>query len=213
MKTVLVTGGRRRIGAAIAEALRSLGFEVAVTSRTGLDGSIKADFSRKGEAGRIAKSFPRGVWGLVNNASEFSPEPELKAADARRIHRVNAEAPRELALALKPESVVNIIDAAVLRPGFEPRTPYGQSKADLLEETLREAVELAPDTRVNAVAPGPVLAPESNPSHVKGGATLLKLRPTPADVAAAVAFLLASPVLTGQVIAVDSGQSLLPLDI
>ena len=210
MKTVLVTGGRRRIGAAISEALRELGFNVVVTSRTGLGSSIKVDFSRRGAVDCVADHFPGGVWGLVNNAAEFPLDGRCTAAQAKRIRRVNFDVPRELVLRLKPRSVVNIIDAAVLRSGFAPGNPYEQSKADLLEETLREAVELAPETRVNAVAPGPVLAPEVNPSHIKGERTLLGKRPTPADVAAAVAFLLASPSLTGQVIAVDSGQSLIP---
>ena len=62
------------------------------------------------------------------------------------------------------------------------------------------ARELAPETRVNAVAPGPVLAPEN--IHVPGGETLLGRRATPQDVADAVLFLLAAPAVTGQILAV-----------
>ena len=74
---------------------------------------------------------------------------------------------------------------------------------------LKSAGLFAACLRVNAVAPGPVLPP-ANPAHrVPGGEILLPQRPTPQDVAGAVAYLLEAPAVTGQTLAVDSGQSLL----
>ena len=69
--------------------------------------------------------------------------------------------------------------------------------------------------RVNGVAPGPVLPPTDPANREKGGDILLPRRPTPSDVASAVAFLLGADAVTGQVLAVDSGQSLarLPVDV
>ena len=91
----------------------------------------------------------------------------------------------------------------------EKETPYLESKRALLASMEKSAGLFASCLRVNAVAPGPVLVP-SNPSHrVPGGEVLLAQRPTPQDVASAVAYLLDAPAVTGQVLAVDSGQSLL----
>ena len=64
--------------------------------------------------------------------------------------------------------------------------------------------------RENAVAPGPVLVPTGTANRETGGEVLLDHRPTPEDVAEAVAFLLEAKSVTGQVLAVDSGQSILP---
>ena len=93
--------------------------------------------------------------------------------------------------------------------------PYSKSKLALARATVEQARRLAPMLRVNGVAPGPVLPPTDPANREKGGDILLPRRPTPSDVASAVAFLLEADAVTGQVLAVDSGQSLarLPVDV
>ena len=87
--------------------------------------------------------------------------------------------------------------------------PYVASKLALARATVAQARSLAPVLRVNGVAPGPVLPPPDAANREKGGPILLPRRPTPGDVAAAVAFLLDAETVTGQILAVDSGQHIL----
>ena len=89
----------------------------------------------------------------------------------------------------------------------DPKRPYLDSKRGLLAFTRAAAATFAASLRVNAVAPGPVLAPTG--VHVKAGATLLDRRPTAEDVAAAVSYLLGAESVTGAIIPVDAGQHLL----
>ena len=87
--------------------------------------------------------------------------------------------------------------------------PYAASKLALARASVAQARSLAPALRVNGVAPGPVLPPPDAANREKGGPILLPRRPTPGDVATAVAFLLDAETVTGQILAVDSGQHLL----
>ena len=84
---------------------------------------------------------------------------------------------------------------------------YLDYKRELCAFTLSSAMMFAATLRVNGVAPGPVLAPTG--VHEKAGETLLDRRPTPEDVAAAVAYLLGAESVTGAVIPVDAGQHLM----
>ena len=95
------------------------------------------------------------------------------------------------------------------RPCSDPKRPYCDAKRELRAFTLSSAMMFAASLRVNAVAPGPVLAPTA--VREKAGETLLARRPTPDDVAAAVAFLLTSESVTGAILPVDAGQHLLTL--
>ena len=95
------------------------------------------------------------------------------------------------------------------RPYSDPKRPYCDAKRELRAFTLSSAMMFAASLRVNAVAPGPVLAPTA--VREKAGETLLARRPTPDDVAAAVAFLLTSESVTGAILPVDAGQHLLTL--
>ena len=92
------------------------------------------------------------------------------------------------------------------RPYPDSKRPYLDSKRELLAYTRASAATFAATLRVNGVAPGPVLAPTE--VHEKAGETLLDRRPTPEDVAAAVAYLLSAESVTGTVIPVDAGQHL-----
>ena len=240
--TVLVTGGARRIGRAIVNALAAGGWRVLVHSR--LPGDQDAEALAR-EVGGVALSAdlsdPLGparlfnaaveaapdIAALVNNAAVFSAEDELSADALAEMESVNVEAPRKLTTmlamrlgtneegchALSKErlptrgAVVNMLDCRVL--GREARTPYEKSKADMMKSQMKLAGLMSPFVRVNFVAPGPVLAP-SKGAKVPGGEILLDARPTPENVASAVAYLLSAEAVTGAVIPVDSGQSLIP---
>jgi len=203
---VLVTGGTRRLGSAIAGRLRADGWRVITSSsRPGAGADIVADLSADGAADglyKAAQALAGGRLGaIVNNAALFR-------APAQALRNVNLRAPSELMQFAMEDGlrVVNILDTRVLNSGATALDAYGESKALLRDATMLFARKSTPSFRVNAVAPGPVLAPEG--VHEKAG-RLLAARPTPEDVAAAVAFLLDTPSVTGVILPVDAGQHLL----
>lgn len=218
--TVLVTGGAKRIGKAICEELRARGWNVLVHSREA-GNPLAFDLDDPLGPARLfqkACDLAPDLCAIVNNASEFATAATLPAEDAARLMRVNAEAPEKLSTLLGLRlmehmpfrgAVVNLLDARILRAPAKP-TPYEASKLALRDSMMKTAGLFGSCLRVNAVAPGPVLAPTSAANREKGGEILLDHRPTPAEVAAAVAFLLEAGSVTGQVLAVDAGQSLLP---
>ena len=209
MKTVLVTGGMTRLGLAIAERLRADGWRVFTSShRPGSGADFIADFSNPMGAVRLYAAVSAALDGqppgaLVNNAALFSGESEVLEA-------VNVTAPKKLAtlMACREDgvgSVVNILDCRVLKESEGDEGAYARTKRELLSFTRSAAAMFAMTLRMNAVAPGPVLAPVS--VHERAGDTPLG-RPAPEDVAEAVAFLLRAPATSGCVIPVDGGQSL-----
>lgn len=211
MKTVLVTGGTTRLGAAIAEKLRADGWRVLTSShRADAGADFTADLSEPGGAVKLYAAVSAALDGqppdaLVNNAALFTGE------DAALV-TLNFEAPKKLTtlMACREDgtgSVVNILDCRVLREEGETPTDdvYTRTKRDLLAWTRTAAPMFAMTLRLNAVAPGPVLAPVD--VHEPAGDTPLG-RPTPAAVADAVAFLLRADATSGCVIPVDGGQSL-----
>ncbi len=234
-RTVLVTGGARRIGRAICEKLAADGWHVIVHSRLSNDPDavalaarikgdvLSADLSEPLAAAGLFQSacdIAPGLCAIVNNAAMFSPEAELSHDAAEALNRVNVEVPEKLTTLLGLRlmehppfrgAVVDLLDCHILVPSLpgKAETPYLASKRALRASMEKSAGLFASCLRVNAVAPGPVLVP-SKPAHrVPGGEVLLPQRPTPQDVASAVAYLLDAPAVTGQILAVDSGQSLL----
>jgi NAD(P)-dependent dehydrogenase (short-subunit alcohol dehydrogenase family) len=232
----LVTGGANRIGRAIALALAEAGYAVAIhthhsvaqaqalaediTIRRGRAGVVQADLSDHDQTVRIVPDAAAAVGALtllVNNASEFEPD-EIGRLDRRRWDRhfaVNLRAPVFLAEAFAAQvpigadaSIVNLLDQRVLKP-----TPlfisYTLTKSALLAATTTLAQALAPQVRVNAVAPGPTLkSPRQDAESFarQSGAVPLGHGPTPQDIAAAVLYLAGARSVTGQTIAVDGGQ-------
>ena len=193
MKRVLVTGGTVRLGAAIAECLRSRGWTV-VTSSHRLDShaDIIADLTKEGAAERLyAEAGPLDA--IVNNASLF------KDATERDIRSVGYTAPRKLieSIASSGGAVVNILDAKI------GEGAYYRTKADLRDYTIEAAKLFAPRLRVNGVSPGSVFAPIG--VHEKAGCNLIG-RPKAKDVALAVAFLLENESITGVILPVDGGE-------
>lgn len=205
MRSVVVTGGTRRLGAVIAAELEAAGWRVIRTShRPGSGADIVADLDSPGGAEALYSAVVSLLGGeapdaLVNNAALF-------ALDGTDVTRVNYLAPRRLVELMagsgRRGAVVNILDNRVLYR--ESVTPYEKSKAALRDYTLESAREFCGKVRVNAVAPGPVLAPEG--VHEAAGTTPFG-RPQPEDVASAVRFLLDAGAVTGCIIPVDGGQS------
>ena len=236
--TALITGSARRIGRAIALDLARDGWRVCVHYRRsaaeaealvaeirslgGVGAAVAADLASDGDVqGLIPKC--REALGppslLINNASEFLLDTVASVTqETWDTHLdINLKAPVFLAKALflaLPQgaagNVINIIDQRVwkLTPDF---FSYTISKAGLWTATRTLAQALAPRVRVNAIGPGPVLKSvhQTEADFARETqSTLLKRGPTPEEIAAAVRFILASPSLTGQMIALDGGQHL-----
>jgi pteridine reductase len=237
-KTVLVTGSARRIGAVIASAFHACGANVAVhyrssqadadalTARLNADrpGSAKAFPADLADA-RCFDTLPAAVvreFGrldvLVNNASTFYPTPMGSVTQDQFDDLIgsNLRAPLFLSQAAAPELrkraglILNIADIHALRP-LGRHAVYCAAKAALVMLTRSLARELGPEIRVNAIAPGPVLWPESGvDADLRQrivARTALKRAGSPADVAkVALFFACDAPFVTGEVLAVDGGR-------
>ena len=212
MKTVLVTGGTKRIGKAIATRLRADGWRVVTSShRADAGADLVADLAEPMGAAKLYAATLQLLGGnppdaLVNNAALFT-------GDDAAVRAVGCEAPKKLTLMMAGRetgvgSVVNVLDAAVSAAECGTAScsssVYREAKRDLRAFTLSSAMMFAASLRVNAVEPGAVLVPEG--LHESAGERLLEHRPTPEDVADAVAFLLDARATTGCIIPVDGGR-------
>jgi len=209
-RCAVVTGGTVRLGKAIADRLRADGWRVlTVSHRDDAGADIVADFTQADGAVRAYAAALRLLNGkppdaLVNNAALF-------AGEAAVLEAVNVAAPEKLTMLMAGRetgigAVVNVLDSRVLGDGAADRSAYARTKRALRDYTAKSAALFVDTLRVNAVAPGPVLAPTD--VHVKAGATPFG-RPTAEDVAEAVAYLLSARAVTGTTIAVDGGQHVL----
>ena len=236
--TVLITGSARRIGRAIALDLARAGWNVCVHYRRsaaeaealvseivalgGAGAAIAGDLASQSDVERLIPACTDALGTpicLINNASEFLLDTvETVTPGTWDTHLdINLKAPVFLARALflsLPEgatgNVINIIDQRVwkLTPDF---FSYTISKAGLWTATRTLAQALAPRVRVNAIGPGPVLKSihQTDADFAREEqSTLLGRGPSPDEIAAAVRFILASPSLTGQMVALDGGQHL-----
>lgn len=234
MTAALVTGGARRIGATIVRALDAAGYSLAIHCRTvDADAETLARHCRRAMlvtgdlasgatpariiAEAVAALGPLSL--LVNNAALFEADHigTISTEAFDRQMAVNLRAPLLLIEAFAqqvPEAgqgaVVNLIDQRVLKPTPDYLT-YSLSKAALWHATRMAAQALAPSIRVNAVAPGPVLPNQADGPEVfaREVAALPLARPVaPEAIAEAVLYLARAGNVTGQMIAVDSGQHL-----
>ncbi|MDX1538805.1 pteridine reductase [Arsukibacterium sp.] len=156
---------------------------------------------------------------LVNNASGFYPTPLASATLANwdDLFGSNVKAPYFLAQALAPAlsdnngCIINMVDIHAQQP-LQDHSIYCMAKAALLMMTKSLARELAPTIRVNGIAPGAILWPSQQLAEADKADVLrqipLQRTGTPEDIANTVLFLLQSPYISGQIIAVDGGRSL-----
>ena len=235
-RSALVTGAGRRIGRAIALRLAAAGWDVAIHCGHHVDEAeavaaevralgvraavVPADLGQEDAVRTIVDRATAAVGPLallVNNASLFDDDRfgGLEKATWDAHFAVNLRAPVVLAEAFAAQAtdggaIVSLLDQRVLRPNplfFS----YALTKSALWTATQMMAQALAPRIRVNAVAPGPVL-PSCHQDRaafdLEAAGTLLGHACSPEEIAEAVLFLAAAPSVTGQVIAVDSGQHL-----
>lgn len=236
-KRALVTGAGRRVGAEIAQALGQAGMRVAVHYHSAADGA-EATCAAIRDAGGEAQAFGADLrdpdataglaqrvsaaWGgldlLVASAANFEHTPlaELQAADMQAAFALNCVAPLGLALAFR-ESLAASGGSIVFVTCISRRSPYREylaytvSKAAVYQVMRNLALELAPDVRVNAVAPGTVLVPDSMPeAALQSEISRIPLGRTGAadDVARAVLYLAEAPFVTGTELVVDGGRTL-----
>ena len=238
-QTALVTGGARRVGAEIVRHLHAAGARVAIHfhrsraeaaalaaelngQRTDSAFVCEADLLQVPTLRALVADIVARAGGLsilVNSASTFYPTP-LATATADQwadLMGTNLTAPLFLAQAAAGELkrarglIVNIADIHGLRP-LANHLIYSTAKAALIHLTRGLARELAPEVRVNAIAPGPVLRPEAGLDEAQKQEiirhTLLQRAGSPADVARAVRFFATdAPFVTGQILSVDGGRS------
>jgi len=238
-KVVLITGGAKRVGAAVCRRLHAAGANIMLHYRTSAGEArlLQAELNhqRKDSVALIqadlldlaklpslidqtVQTFNR-LDAVVNNASSFHPTPvgEITEEDWEDLIGANLRAPLFIAQAAAPAlkktqgAIVNITDIHAERP-LKNYVVYSVAKAGLVGLTRSLARELAPEVRVNAVAPGPILWPDDEEfdelsrqriiSH-----TPLKREGTPEDIAKAVHFLLAEATyVTGETVNVDGGR-------
>ena len=238
-KVALVTGAAKRIGAKIAQTLHAEGSYVVIhynssaseasdlvaqlnTLRANSASSYKAELGdvpalQLMVADIIALTGRLDV--LVNNASGFYPTPigNIKEDDWNGLFDSNLKGPMFLSQAAKPyleEScgcIVNMVDIHADRP-INSHVVYCAAKAGLVMLTKSLAADLAPKVRVNAVAAGAIIWPETmhaNQTDEILARIALERRGEPSDIAEAVLFLVSkASYITGQILTVDGGRTI-----
>jgi pteridine reductase len=236
----LVTGGARRVGATIARTLHAAGYDLALhyrhsadeaagllreleRARAGSTLAVQADLAAVERLPALVEKVTSRFGqldALVNNASAFFPTPVGSATAAQwdELFASNARAPFFLAQAAWPAlresrgAIVNLVDIYAER-ALAGHPIYVMAKAALAAMTRTLAQDMAPEVRVNGVAPGAVLWPSEGKDYDDRAAMLsrtpLQRAGAPEDVASAVLWLLRdAPFVTGQIIRVDGGRTL-----
>jgi pteridine reductase len=236
----LITGGAKRVGAVIARTLHASGYDLALHCRHSIAeaealatelsqqraGSVLVLQAELADTQRLPQLIDATLarYGrldaLINNASSFYDTPIDKASIEQwnDLFASNAQAPFFLTQAALPAlraahgAIVNLVDIYAER-SIANYPIYVMAKGALAAMTRTLALDLAPDVRVNGVAPGAVMWPSDGKSYDDQQAmmarTPLGRAGTPEDVAATVLWLLRdAPFVTGQIIRVDGGRSI-----
>lgn len=240
-KVALVTGAARRIGAAICQTLHAEGWNVIIHCHKSMEDAaalantlnqqrpksaevIQADLNKMEDIQFLATAAP-AAWGrvdaLVNNASSFYPTPIADSTEDQWNDLVgsNLKAPFFLSQMLYTElaqshgCIINISDIFAVRP-MPRHAIYSIAKAGNAMMTKSLALEMAPNVRVNGIAPGAILWPENEMGEEVVSQDKLQQIPMgrlggAQAISSTVKFLITeSPYITGQIIAVDGGRSL-----
>ena len=239
-KTIFITGAAKRIGKEIALCFSEMGWNIiihynsskndaqvladeingtnpdsAITVQGNLD--VKEDVEKV--INEVRDAFPT-IDLLINNASTFYPTPieDISEEHWDKLVGSNLKGPLFLIKGLKDQlkeskgSIINITDTN-LSKGVANYSIYSAAKAGLESITKGLARELAPDIKVNAIAPGAMLEPpdvtwtEEQKSKVISSIPLNRMG-SEKDISEAVKFLAKSNYITGQIIKVDGGRSL-----
>ena len=234
-RVALVTGAGRRVGRAIAVALGAQGMRVAVHYNESVEGArdtasmiedvggsaalMRADLSQVTACEQLidALVLEHGeLHTLVNSAAvmQRTPVGSVTEQDWEAMFALNVRAPFFLAqhaapvLRLAKGNIVNIADLAAFETWTE-YIPHGMTKAAVVQMTRALAHALAPEVRVNGVAPGVVLLPEGfnadEAEHLRRTTPLRRIG-KPEDVADAVLYLVRAEFVTGEVITIDGGR-------
>ena len=236
-KKIIITGSATRIGASIAKSLAGHGIQITLHYNKSIKaiknlkkeleilGSeiflIKADLSIMSQTKKIvplAYKMMKGLDCLVNNASVFEKDDLINFNEKsfNKHMAVNLQAPAKLTqdfkkhVKTKKGSIINIIDQRIfkLTPFF---FSYTLSKTGLQTLTKTSAMKLAPNIRVNGVAPGPTIKNKrQSEKHFKKQwkSLILENKVDPKNICKTVKYFINNDNVTGQIISVDGGQSL-----
>ncbi len=236
-RKIIITGGATRIGAAIAEKLSGPNIEITIhfnRSKSKAENLkknlqklgtkvylISADLNKEKDIHKIikfSKSKMKFFDCLINNASLFENDKleNFSSKSWEKHISTNLKAPALLSKEFsknirgKNNNIINIIDQRVfkLTPFF---FSYTLSKAGLYTLTKTSAMSLSPRIRVNGIAPGPTIKNKrQSEKHFKSQylATPLKQQVDVNEICNAVDFFIKNSSITGQVLAIDSGQNL-----
>lgn len=233
----LVTGGAVRVGRAIALGVAEAGYDVAISCWSSSEGAaeevrarvaslgrrslvVRADLAQPEVPARVVDAVAAEFGALdllVNSAASFRSASllDVTCEEWDAVMALNLRAPFLLVRRAAPllrrtrGAVVNIVDLSALQ-AWSGYPHHSVSKAGLLHLTKVMARSLAPEVRVNAIAPGHVLAPSDGPAcdgteRPKG---LVDRPGRPEDVVQAVLYLASAEFLTGEVVVCDGGQLL-----
>ena len=239
-KTVFITGAAKRIGKEIALSFKELGWNIIIhynsseedalnlakeinntnkNSAITVQGNLDVQEDVNGIIKEVLNAFP-SVDLLINNASTFYPTPidDISEEHWKKLVGSNLKGPLFLIQGLKQKlkeskgSIINITDTN-LSKGVANYSIYSAAKAGLESITKGLARELAPEIKVNAIAPGAMLEPpdvtwtEEQKSKIVDSIPLKRMG-SEKDIADVVKFLAHSQYITGQIIKVDGGRSL-----
>lgn len=239
-KWVLITGGAKRIGARIARTLHAQDMNLVIHFNTSSDDAnelcselnsirndsaiaIGANLTNQDEVESLINKVIERTGQLdvlINNASTFYPTPieDITLDDWDNLVGTNLKAPLFLCKYAAPHikkskgSIINMVDIHASKP-LKNHPIYGPAKSGLVMLTRSLAKDLAPEVRVNGIAPGMILWPENEPpEEIKQKVVNqipLKRTGEPNDIAKTVLFLIAdADYITGQIIAVDGGRGI-----
>ena len=239
-KWVLITGGAKRIGATVVRALHAAGANVALHYRASADDAaalqaelvaarpdsvalFQADLLDPGSLETLVADVTEHTGRLdvlINNASTFYPTPigSITEREWLDLMGTNLKAPLFLSQAAAPHLqrtrgvIINMVDIHARRP-LKDHPVYGPAKAGLQMLTLSLAKDLAPEVRVNGVAPGAILWPSDGMTESAKQSILeqipLQRAGSPDDIAGAILYLVRdASYVSGQILAVDGGRSL-----